>query len=522
MTAKLLIKILFSVFILTGALPAEVNEEKPVGLDKYTFLEIPTDGQIYDMETVDFNQDGINDIFVTCIIKDRQNNCSTRRSAIYFQDKKNGFTSNNCIKWEFDAKATALEIGNFLIDPGIEIGYLTKDGFFVYYITRDKNQLEIKSKKLIDVTPLHIHPAKYTLYIWQKPIDIDKNGYDDIIIPTSNGYQIYFQETPGEKFIQCIIPLKNQSEILSSSGYSYIIKDLIPNFLIEDINNDGFKDIILFNKNNLSYYIQNAAAPSIERFARTHSGTQVINALENKLKANELGYVSLRIIDINNDSINDLAISIMQGGIEDINKLRTQLLFFWGKTETKALLSYSGSPNQIITIKGVVPLIDFIDVNSDGNLDLVGASFQMDFSSNIQKAILRYLKLNYHVQLFQAKKNQFSSNMDYEKNFNFPLDLIGKGKKYFSHIYFRDFNGDNKPDILTISGPSDDNGKLNIRLAKNDKELWSPLMIGFYKDDYLLYRMKIPNETKIIDINKDGKNDIIFIYRSKFMTILSK
>jgi hypothetical protein len=522
MTSKLLLKIIFFYSIIIGALSAEVDEEKPVGLDKFKTMEIPTDGQICDLETVDFNQDGLKDIFITCIIKDRQNNCTIRKSAIYFQDKKNGFSNDNCIKWDFALKATAIEIGNFLTEPGVEIGYLTREGFFVYFIARDKNQIEIKNKKLLDINPIHIHPGKYTLQIWQKPIDIDKNGYDDIIIPTSNSYHVYFQESPGEKFIPCIIPVKNKNQISSSSGYSYLIKNSIPNLFIEDVNNDGIEDIILFNENTIYYYLQNGKTPYPERFSENPTGEYVVQALGSNLKTNELGYISLRIIDINKDSINDLAISIMQGGIEDINKLRTQLLFFWGKNENNGLPTYSYSPDQIITIKGVVPLLDFSDVNSDGKLDLIGASFQMDFSSNMQKAILRYLKLNYHVQLYQANKNQFPSNLDYEKSLNFPLDLIGKGKKYFSHIYFKDFNGDSKPDVLTISGPSDDSGKLNIRLAKSNKELSSPLVIGFYKDDYLLYRIKIPNETKIIDMNQDSKNDIILVYRSKFMVMLPK
>lgn len=504
------------------------EEEKPVGLNHFNIINLAIEGQIEDVEAIDFNQDGLKDLIVTSCIKDKTSYSARHQGNIFLQKKGKGFEITPDFKWDFDSKATAIIIGNFTTDPGIEIGYFTKDRFYVYYFAQPGNPSNtppsIASKKVFDVAPLFTYPEKYSLHIWQKPVDLDNNGYDDLIIPISSGYQMHFQEAPGGKFTSCTLDVPSEKKLSENPSSFIILKDSLPNIFMSDINNDGFKDIILYNKGKLSYYLQEKTNPFTERFSSKSSGETTIKILQDELKPNELSQASINLIDINHDGLIDLIVTVMKGGIDNLDRLRTQIVIFLGQKsgDGKDTFSYSESPNQVINVKGIVPLIAFDDVNEDGNADLITTSFQMDLSSNLKKVILRYLKLTYRIQAFKPKTQQFSDNPDYERTINFPLDLIGKGRKYFSHIYFKDFDGNGRPDMLTISGPDEDRGKLLIRLARNRNELDNQRMISFYKDDYLLYPLKIPNEMNVIDINSDCKNDLIIQYRSQIIIMLSK
>ena len=523
--------LILSILLLNLSILGE-EEEKPEGLNHFNIINLAIDGQIEEVEAIDVNQDGLKDLLITSFIRDKASYRYRHQASIFFQKKDKGFDITPDYKWDFDPKATAIIIGKFTTDTGVQIGYLTKDAFWVYYFAQPENTgttppsngIHIASKKLLDVSPIFAYPDKYSLHIWQKPIDLDNNGYDDIIIPTSNGYQIYFQEAPGGKFTPCIIDVPSEKRLETNPSSFIIIKDSLPNIFMSDINNDGFKDIILYNKGKLSYYLQEKTKPFAERFSSKPSGEISIKILQDDFNPNQIKQASIDLLDINKDGLIDLVVSVMQGGIDDLDRLRTQIAIFFGRksSEGKDMFYWPESPDQIINVKGIVPLIAFDDVNEDGNADLITASFQMDFLSNLKKVFVRYLKLTYRIQAFQPKIQQFSDNPDYERTINFPLDLIGKGQKYFSHIYFKNFDGDGRPDILTISGPDEDRGKLLIRLARNRKELDNQLMISFYKDDYLLYPLQMPNKATVLDINSNGKNDIILQYRSRIIIMLSK
>ncbi|MBI4835245.1 MAG: VCBS repeat-containing protein [Planctomycetes bacterium] len=496
-------------------------EDDSIGLNRFNITTIPMQSDICSYEFCDFNQDGLNDIFLI--------STGPRFTGSIYLQKKGGFSDAADFQWQIDGAATALLLGDFMPETGIEIGYLTSDEFWAYYFVPDTESssqtgMKLACKKILDATPIFIKPERNYLPILQKPVDIDRNGYDDALIPQLDGYRVYFQETPGGKFTSCPVGHPAEKSFYQTSASFIVAKHSLPNILIKDINADGMIDAVMLKGDELNYYLQNESAALSERFTVTASGSSRIKSLENDADPNEFNQVALDFSDINQDKLIDMMISIMKGKIDSLGDVRTQVLVFQGSLQGQDCQSfcYKETPDQVINLKGVVPLARLDDVNEDGNLDLITASFQMDMTSNIQKVLLRYLALTYHIRTYQAKSRKFSSNPDYERSINFPLELIGKGTSYFSHIYFKDFDGDKRPDVLTISSPDKRHGKLNIRLSRKRDKLGSPLMVSFGKDDYLLYRLRIPSGVDVLDFNMDGKNDIILRYSTRIIIMISK
>jgi hypothetical protein len=515
------ILLLLTVLLITPGTFAVFAEDDSVGLNRYNMTTISSPTDICGIEFCDMNLDGLSDIFMVA--------AGPQFTGLIYLQKKGGFSDTADFKWQIDSGATALLLGNFTGDPGIETGYLTNDGFWVYCFAPDNGStsqpaVKLAGKKILDTAPIFIKPERNYIPILQTPVDIDNNGYDDAVIPQIDGYKVYFQEPPGGKFTPSPAGGPAEKSFYQTSSSFIAAKYSLPNILIKDINGDGLSDAVFLKGNELCYHLQSKNVALSERFGITASGSSRIKPLENSANPNEFSQVAIDFSDINRDKLVDMIISIMKGKTDSLGDVHTQVLVFQGRLQDQNCQSfyYNETPDQVINLKGVVPLARLDDVNEDGNLDLVTASFQMDMSSNIQKVLLRYLALTYHIRTYQAKSRKFSSNPDYERSINFPLELIGKGTTYFSHIYFKDFDGDKRPDVLTISSPDKKNGKLNIRLSRKRDKLANPLMVNFGKDDYLVYRLRIPSGVIVLDFNKDGKNDIILRYSTKIITMISK
>ena len=496
------------------------SDTKP-RLRQFDIRTISLPGKIEDINLLDLNGDGLVDVLVNRY--EESGKTFQRYLDVFYQKKGKGFETQPTGSVVVPVTATAYALGNWSDTPGIEVAYFTKGGLD-YQNLNSLLTPQAELKPLIRNNHLLAYPVKYSLPLYLTPTDIDGNGSDDLIVPEEDGYRIYFQSRltgQAEQFTTAFIPLKSEKRFEQNSLYFLAIQDALPNFLIKDVNNDGLKDIVIFDKNKLSYYLQTDAKEAGGRF-RSKPSLEVPLTIITEMNANEVRQVNTRLNDINRDGLDDIILSMTGGAVDDLGSIQTSIFTFLAQRNGPNNFQYPANPTQIINIKGVVPFWALTDLNEDNYPDLITASFQMDLGSNIQKAILRYLHLTYKIQSYQEKNQQFAKYPDYEKTINFPLDLIGRGEKYFSHIYFQDFNGDHRPDVLTIRGPDRKNGELIIQLAKTKEDLRNPRAIAFWKDEYVKYPLEIPAGVKVSDLNADGRADIILQYKSQFIIMLSK
>ena len=511
-------------FCLVSSVFARDDSTKPIGLKNFDIKTIGLNGRLEDMRLVDLNRDGLDDCLLVYVKKGA---VPVRYLAVLFQ-KPTGFSRKVDQAWVAATEATVLVVGDYHPAAGIEIGYLTGREFKCYTLanTGPVPAFDPVPKKIADMPSLLKYPQADSLPLSSYSVDLDNNGWPDLIVPQLTGYRIYFQSRQDStvQWADCLIPLTNRTEAEEKNSSFVTLTRTLPNFQVVDFNADHLKDLIIFRNATLFYYLQQAAEPA-KRFTPQPNGRFQLKFLQKELKANELATAEAIFTDIDDNDLSDLVIFSLRGKLEDLSKLTTRI-FIWRTPLIRIGDSYpilSETPHQIINLKGICPSLRLTDVNGDGFQDLVTSSFRTDMKSNLQKVLLRYVKLNYQVYLFQPGKNKFPRTADYDRNMNFPMSLVGRGKKYFSHIYLKDdLNNDGRIDLLRVSGPHKKRGVLTINKGYPAEKLRNKNGIGFEKDEYLRYPVRIPQRVLVEDLNRDKKKDIILVYRSRLIILMSK
>ncbi|MEK7449358.1 MAG: VCBS repeat-containing protein, partial [Planctomycetota bacterium] len=300
-------------------------------------------------------------------------------------------------------------------------------------------------------------------------------------------------------------------------------------FNVIDLNGDGLKDLVIFQNETFFYYLQTPVSLTgsediSKRFAGQPNGLFALKFLQTEIGQNELNAAEVIFTDIDRNGLPDLVISSIRGKLEDFTALTTRIIIWLATTPAgNGSPVYPDTPIQIINLKGICPLLRLADVNGDGDLDLITSSFRTDIKANLRKAVLHYVDLNYQVYFFRKNNGLFSKIADYDRKMNFPMDLAGRGQKYFSHVYLQyDFDNDGRTDLLRVSGPDKKRGILTINKGHPKERLINQDDISFEKDEYLLYPTRIPQQVLVEDLNRDGKKDIIMVYRSRIIILTSK
>lgn len=501
------------------------NGTTPKGARRFDIKTIDLPGRIQDVLFLDLNQDKRPDILITYTVRTAADKPIKRYLAVLFQKDK-GFGKTSDQTWELDPLATALLLGDVVPVPGVEIVYLTSEAV-KYYMLEGPACFATRAETLFRTDSFFTCPQADVLPILQTTLDLDRNGYDDLIIPQFGAYTIYFQKEPGGEFSPLRIPIASYKKIVKTAHNFLILSQSLPNLEIADINGDGWKDLIMFDQGAFTYYLQVQSNPSRrndQRFPQEPSGRFRLKFLKDSLKPDELAASFINLEDINQDGKLDLVITALRGQLDDISRLTTRIYLFLARSDKVGLRpTYAETPDQIINLKGICPLVRLGDVNGDGKPDLVATAFKTSFASNLKKAILRYIRLKYYLYLFQEKSGRFSRVPDFEHKMNLPFELVGRGRKYFSHIYMaEDFDNDGRKDLVTISGPDKKRGKIEINCGRPRADLSNPNGVSFKKNAYLYYPVKIPQAVFLQDLNQDRKCDLILKYRSQISLFISR
>ncbi|MFH1229946.1 MAG: VCBS repeat-containing protein [Planctomycetota bacterium] len=503
------------------------EETQPVGLEHFIIKDILLNGTASSVKLIDLNQNGMKEIIylyegVTSSTATSNISLSTvlYLQILSFDRSLNEYYSQQIIK--VPAGVGIISIGNYSTSKGKEITFYTSNGIFCYQRSEQNDvYIETPVPLINDPTILYAVERYYPNPVLKEGEDINNDGIDDFIIPTKDGYLVcwgpYQKGIPARKQI---IKLSPSQSIKTTEDTFITIVSSFPNISLMDLNGDGAKDIILGFNNKFSYYFQDKTNSC---FPAEPSGEFRLDFLvppDNKNGSNVLLY-SDQFCDINADGVMDLIIASTSGDLSDIGNLITRIFVFIANPSQQIRL-YPPTPAQVINIKGVCPLWRVTEINGDNYPDLFITSFKVTMGSNIKKAILRYIPITYQICLNRPCK-LFSVSPDYERTINFPVNAVGKGAGYFSHIYLGyDFNNDVRTDLLTISGPEKKKGILIVYAGRPKEKLTRPDGVSFEKDEYLLYPCRIPDKVIVSDLSNDKKNDIILQYKSKLTILIAK
>ncbi|MBI4713395.1 MAG: VCBS repeat-containing protein [Planctomycetes bacterium] len=493
----------------------------PVGLDNFAVITVSpsTPLRIDAVKFIDLNNDGGKDILFTAMDNPSGQNSEAATSpygikkyaGILFQRNKS-FNAVPDQLLEISSDACVLGCGDYQSVPGKELIFFTSTGVS-YYPLNDSGTYDTAPKELLKMDTLFRQgdPDSISFSSVFGGVDVNNDGKDDIIIPEPDGYKLFMSWQNG--FATYKIPLTPSEELKTSSSDFIRISNSLPNISMGDINGDGRKDVIIYNSatSSLDYYIQQLAGSNTP-FTK---GQFSLRFLQDVNQGKEIGVSSVYFCDINRDKMSDIVVAYTGGDLA--SEIVTRIFIFIAANGI-----YPETPSQIINLKGVCPLLRLKDFNGEGFPDLFLTSFETSFGSNLKKALLRYIPIRYSVYFSKGGRG-FSVSPDYQRSINFPIQGVGKGTGYFSHIYLEyDFTGDGQADLVTISGPERKKGTLTVCPGTPRAELMKKNTIGFKKDEYLLYPVRIPDKALIDDLNNDGRCDILLQYKSYLTVLISR
>ncbi|MFH1227233.1 MAG: VCBS repeat-containing protein [Planctomycetota bacterium] len=494
----------------------------PVGIENYYVINLAGPANmpncvVNDIKTIDLNEDGLLDILYTfedanqfIILNDPHR--TSGYAGIAFQrpaaSKNPPFAEVPDQYIGLDAKASLVSAGHYdAKTKGKQIVLFGTDGIGCYRMDASQRYNPAMDSFLKIPTMFRYPPTDagappdYTSVLGGN--DLNNDGLDDLIIPTLSGYSL-FTDSGNAAF-----SFGTVNQQVGADEYSFVnLSAGLPGLMLVDLNGDGLKDIISCADNSITYYVQPFNQPKVFTL-KFLSGSS----------ADDIAFKSVYFSDLNRDGTADLIITTTGGNIT--NQLMTRVFVFNGVKDAAGAVNYAEMPSQIINIKGISPMIRLADINGDGYPDLFVTSFETDLGSNIKKALLRYVVISYQAFFYSPGANAFSASPNYSKSINFPLSALGQGQ--FSHIYMEyDFTGDRVPDLMYISGPDRRNCNLYVMPGRPKDELIKKSAVGFRKDEYLLYPLRIPDTVIIKDLNNDGKCDLILKYRSRMTMLISK
>jgi RHS repeat-associated protein len=305
--------------------------------------------------------------------------------------------------------------------------------------------------------------------------DLNGDGTDDILF-------CFYDDDDPEDYLFVPVFYTGGTYIISTATFNWDVDFLTScrmiNVVIDDFNGDGKNDVLISDRINACMGI-----PSQTMFIVKSYNSGSWNNLFNKSYENFID--KYHIIDFNGNGKADIMII----RTDDLAPNHTCQILEYNNSYTILNTLYdSGFPTRYHTIFPG-------DFNGDGKTDL------LTFADNGSGGGTWYLN--------------FSTGMTFSSNYTvpWPLASVNLNSNPVRHeILVGDYNGDGKDDILDMHATEVNYSDFNIYYAGNILNVFHPesnsVMTSCYPSNSS--NICIPDFINIIDINGDGKQDIIF------------
>ena len=453
-----------------------------------------------DMKMVDLNEDGLKDIFIV-----------TRSSFIIFWQKESGgFSKDPDQILKFGQGLKAVDIGEVDFADGKEIICIGHQG--VFYYRHQKNGNFLNDPQPLIEKPLSFPSTASYPSIVNFTRDLNSDGLDEILVPTEKGMMLFWQYCPGEFVRDEHFPVKKATYASAHTSFwpSSLSKTtqkekglvLAPevcnreDYQFQDVNNDGFFDILVPNEKNLGFdvFLQTSDKKFLHSTKYSRMYTQALSPKGKTL-----------LLDINKDGIIDWINLKVRGPLEESSLIvpTIQIAAFINK-KSEDFENMSRYVFRSIYLSDFVPIVD---IDQDGSQDIFTIYADLGLAS--KENIIRFLSkgkvdLLLRCYLFNSKKQGYS----YTSDLAYPFVLECGDLADISQSIFVDFTGD-----FDGNGTHDfcfrkKAGTLSIVLLRRNRQKLSVLNE---------FEVQIPADTtliKILDINRDGKADFLTLNES--------
>lgn len=501
--------------LLAPALPAEAQSHE------FGIQYLSVHGRRQATLNYDIDGDGRADIVNLSIDFDKK--IPERWIAVHLQ-KDHKFRETPDMIWPLSDDAAALVFGDFLPGGGTEIGFLAEDGVWVH--PWDGKGPAERPVKLIHVSTFFRSPSLKQIPVWQWRMDFSGDGLDDLVVPLDDGYRVYFQTAPGVfgRVARLEAELPEGAPRAIAVGGRAEAPEFVPAHLVAfselprvepvDINGDGLSDLVIIQKDTVTYFLQKEKG--VFGSTRPWKVSYTVPTLRDEAKKDTVNIGFIKFADINNDKLADLVVTKVEGQLGLWDSIRTNVYLHLGTGKGNFVA------DRRIAIDGVSIDPEFIDMNGDGYLDVVTSRLRTDLMKQAVNAVLLGdVALSYEIFQFDPARNSFLADPVFEKRILVRREDLNKtGAGAVPLVFIRgDLSGDGRPDLLVMDPKRKE---LLIHPGVVEDAGRGP-RIGF--DGTAHWRIPVerhPKGIQVMDVNSDGATDILLYYNGVVGLVLSR
>ncbi|MBU2871723.1 VCBS repeat-containing protein [Colwellia sp. E2M01] len=356
-------------------------------------------------------------------------------------------------------------------------------------------------KKLTGISSLYVQEKVDYLSRGDFIQDLNNDGFDDVVLADFTKTHIFIGQGLGS-FLKQTLPIKPNVRVLDD-GATYTESKLY----FADANFDNKKDIFILEAGEIAVYLQVENSQFTKRKIRI-SINDSISGLDWWKKRDESGEqpdqsnLEYRKIEELRDVNADGMIDMVVRYTKASGVLDrvNDYEIYLGKNN-KGSLVYAPKADSVIHEDGTLTGFEFIDINNDGKLEVLLAGFDIGLSQIISALVTG--AIDQDVYLFKMDDtDKFPSKAIIKKEVELTFSL-SSGKSGNGVVRLADLNGDGLKDLVL----SDDDEELKIYLAKlpgKDKKLFARHSVS--------YDIQLPKNGKLVivdDINSDGQDDLL-------------
>ena len=491
-------------------------------------------GRRVDTQMYDFTGDGLLDALMVSI--DYDADPPARWLALHVGTKGAGIPEKPDQIWSAAPATCALALGNVVPEGGVEVLEIAPDG--VSYHAFEKGAMTEEPRKLLHTRTFFTAASSRSLPLWAGPGDLSNDKLDDLIIPTPDGFKVYFQTEPGKFGIvarlesdlapgqrPAVVPMRFAGDwerlmargLPATSAY-FNLHDELPRITPVDLDGDGLKDLVSLQGSRMTAFFQQPG----KRFPAKLRKVSTLSTLSEERKKDVVTVSDVQFCNIDGDEAMDLVVTKIEGELGLLESIRTRIYVHLGTGRG------TFTPDSVIFVDGISLNPTFIDMDGDGALDVLTSRLRTDIlSKGLEKVLMGDITVTYEVFQFDKKARTYSAAPVYARDMWIRTDDISK-RRAASRPLIQvggDLSGDGRPDAVFFDLKT---STLEVRRGRPVWELGGKRQrIDFELDTAATFDLgKLsthdPKWISYMDIDGDRRQDIVLNYNGQLITLLSR
>jgi len=460
--------------------------------DRFRIHDIKVLDRITEMIPGDLNGDDLKDMVVVHtkgFPPDEQ-----RWMSVFWQKSDGSFSSAADLTWNLPQSAVALDVGDVCTAPGDELVVLTPLGAARFFYPDTAAAPELIP--LMEPVSGALMPSRDRAPRIDFVQDWDGDGHDDIAILCTDGLLVF--QGPGSPLfsdpqmidVEVRVNL-SVSEEIDESGFRGVSSTRhYPELLSIDVDGDGDNDLVSHWNDQIRFHLQRDGEFSQEADVRAS-----LEILTDEEKARRDFDIGITVADLDGDGRADIFAgkSARQGMADFYSEVD---LYFGDGT-----LNFDREPDWTTSVQGM-SWGNWLDLDGDGRKELAMPVVNLGITDLVRILLTKNVKVEFYFYFVGAGR-LISDEPDFTKEVKLEVGFDEGGDAQIVN-FEGDYNGDGRKDLVVATEKTELSVFLGIEPDKGhifDRRHEEEIEVETF------------GEFKPVDLNGDGRQDIILYYR---------